>query len=122
VYPCQPGASQQRWYLTGDDRIAVTGGNQCLDRKSGTNDIQTWQCSSGNTNQVFSTTDSPPADTVCVQGQQRIAFPPEGADLTALVRASGRAATFRFQYCSEHWFRQSSNKIAVSSTNHPSPH
>jgi hypothetical protein len=30
-----PGLSAQTWYLTADGRIAITGGNQCLDE--GTN-------------------------------------------------------------------------------------
>jgi hypothetical protein len=38
-----------RWYLTDDQRIAITGGNQCLDE--GDNGIQTYQCTTGNTNQ-----------------------------------------------------------------------
>ena len=39
------------WYLTDDNRIAITGGDQCLDE--GDQGIQTWQCTTGNTNQVF---------------------------------------------------------------------
>jgi hypothetical protein len=116
VYTCYSGASQQRWYLTGDNHIAVTGGNQCLDRKSGTDEFQTWQCSSGSTNQVFSMTESPSADTTCLQGQQRIAYPREGADLNALVRASDLPGTFRFQYCSAHYYKEGSRSIAVSHT------
>lgn len=38
-----------RWYYTDDNRIAQTGGNQCLDE--GDNGIQTYQCTTGNTNQ-----------------------------------------------------------------------
>lgn len=38
-----------RWYLTGDNRIAITGGDQCLDE--GDNGVQTYQCTTGNTNQ-----------------------------------------------------------------------
>lgn len=37
------------WYYTDDDRIAITGGNQCLD-DDGTR-LQTYQCTTGNTNQ-----------------------------------------------------------------------
>nr|XP_019046844.1 hypothetical protein I302_03447 [Kwoniella bestiolae CBS 10118]OCF25774.1 hypothetical protein I302_03447 [Kwoniella bestiolae CBS 10118] len=44
-----PGAFQQTWYLTTDNRIAITGGNQCLDE--GDNGPQTYQCTTGNTNQ-----------------------------------------------------------------------
>jgi hypothetical protein len=38
-----------RWYLTGDNRIAITGGDQCLDE--GDNGVQTYRCTPGNTNQ-----------------------------------------------------------------------
>lgn len=41
------------WYLTDDARIAITGGDQCLDE--GDNGIQTYQCTTGNTNQIFNT-------------------------------------------------------------------
>ncbi|WRT68135.1 uncharacterized protein IL334_005110 [Kwoniella shivajii] len=51
VWTSYPGLYQQTWYLTGDNRIAITGGNQCLDE--GTNGVQTYQCTPGNTNQVF---------------------------------------------------------------------
>lgn len=49
VWSSLPGTTQQTWYLTADNRIAVTGGNQCLDQ--GDNGPQTYQCTSGNTNQ-----------------------------------------------------------------------
>lgn len=51
VWTSYPGLYQQTWFLTGDNRIAITGGNQCLDE--GDNGIQTYQCTTGNTNQVF---------------------------------------------------------------------
>lgn len=40
------------WYLTPDNRIAITGGDQCLDQ--GDNGPQTYQCTTGNTNQSMS--------------------------------------------------------------------
>lgn len=47
---CDAGdADDISWYLTGDNRIAITGGNQCLDE--GDNGPQTYQCTTGNTNQ-----------------------------------------------------------------------
>jgi hypothetical protein len=49
VWQSYPGSPQQTWYLTADNRIAVTGGNQCLDE--GDNGPQTYQCTTGNTNQ-----------------------------------------------------------------------
>ncbi|OCF74451.1 hypothetical protein I204_04826 [Kwoniella mangroviensis CBS 8886] len=51
VWTSYPTLYQQTWYLTGDNRIAITGGNQCLDE--GVNGIQTYQCTTGNTNQIF---------------------------------------------------------------------
>jgi hypothetical protein len=38
-----------RWFVTGDNRIAITGGDQCLDE--GDNGVQTYKCTPGNTNQ-----------------------------------------------------------------------
>jgi len=52
VWTCYPGLSNQQWYYTSDNRIAITGGTQCLDFSS-TNIVQTYQCTSGNNNQVF---------------------------------------------------------------------
>ena len=49
VWQSYPGSQQQTWFLTADNRIAVTGGNQCLDQ--GDNGPQTYQCTNGNTNQ-----------------------------------------------------------------------
>lgn len=49
VWTSYPGLSQQTWYLTGDNRIAITGGTQCLDQ--GDNGPQTYTCTTGNTNQ-----------------------------------------------------------------------
>lgn len=49
IWQSFPGSTQQTWYLTADNRIAVAGGNQCLDQ--GDNGPQTYQCTNGNTNQ-----------------------------------------------------------------------
>ncbi|OCF33768.1 hypothetical protein I316_04480 [Kwoniella heveanensis BCC8398] len=46
-----PGTFAQTWYLTTDNRIAITGGTQCLDE--GDNGPQTYQCTTGNTNQAW---------------------------------------------------------------------
>lgn len=51
LYTCYPGLTQQTWYLTSDGRIAITGGNQCLD--IGPDGPQTYQCTTGDTNQFF---------------------------------------------------------------------
>ena len=37
------------WYFTDDDRLAITGGVQCLDE--GDNGVQTYSCETGNGNQ-----------------------------------------------------------------------
>ncbi|WWD21761.1 hypothetical protein CI109_106248 [Kwoniella shandongensis] len=51
LWTSYPGLFQQTWYLTDDNRIAITGGNQCLDE--GDNGPQTYQCTTGNTNQIW---------------------------------------------------------------------
>ena len=81
IWTCYSGLPQQNWYYTDDNRIAITGGNQCLDVDGGAGKVQTWQCqyilnppppclrptayppsrssvetgTTGNTNQVWST-------------------------------------------------------------------
>lgn len=51
VWTSYPGLYQQTWYYTDDHRIAITGGDQCLDE--GDNGVQTYQCTTGNTNQIW---------------------------------------------------------------------
>lgn len=51
IWQSYPGLFQQTWYLTPDNRIAITGGDQCLDQ--GDNGPQTYQCTTGNTNQIW---------------------------------------------------------------------
>nr|XP_018266051.1 uncharacterized protein I303_00020 [Kwoniella dejecticola CBS 10117]OBR88209.1 hypothetical protein I303_00020 [Kwoniella dejecticola CBS 10117] len=51
IWHSYPGLFQQTWYLTDDNRIAITGGSQCLDE--GQNGPQTYTCVTGNTNQVW---------------------------------------------------------------------
>ncbi|WWC59783.1 uncharacterized protein I303_102345 [Kwoniella dejecticola CBS 10117] len=51
LWTSYPGLFQQTWYLTNDNRIALSGGNQCLDE--GLNGPQTYQCTTGNTNQIW---------------------------------------------------------------------
>ncbi|AFR92718.1 hypothetical protein C343_00602 [Cryptococcus neoformans C23] len=55
IWTSYPGLFQQTWFLTGDQRIAITGGNQCLDE--GDNGPQTYQCTPYNTNQVWNILD-----------------------------------------------------------------
>jgi hypothetical protein len=49
VWSSFPLSTQQTWSITDDNRIAQTGGNQCLDQ--GENGPQTYQCTAGNNNQ-----------------------------------------------------------------------
>ncbi|WWD06443.1 hypothetical protein V865_004533 [Kwoniella europaea PYCC6329] len=51
IWTSYPTLFQQTWFLTGDNRIAITGGDQCLDE--GDNGSQTWRCTTGNTNQIW---------------------------------------------------------------------
>lgn len=66
IYTCISGVAAQDWYYTNDNRIAITGGNQCLDL--GSNGPQTYQCTPGNTNQVWVAGASPygPGSTTVV--------------------------------------------------------
>ncbi|KAK6903420.1 hypothetical protein I203_106923 [Kwoniella mangroviensis CBS 8507] len=52
IWESYPGLFQQTWYLTDDYRIAITGGNQCLDEGDNYG-TQTWQCTPYNNNQVW---------------------------------------------------------------------
>ncbi|WWD16291.1 hypothetical protein CI109_100717 [Kwoniella shandongensis] len=53
IWQSYPGLYQQTWYYTDDKRIAITGGDQCLDE--GDNGVQLYQCTTGNTNQIWNT-------------------------------------------------------------------
>jgi hypothetical protein len=98
--PCHPGIPRQQWYLTDDNRIAMTGGTMCLDWQDGKRFIQTWRCTDKNMNQVFTTTDLriPLPTRDCINGKQEIVFPAKNVNLTALAAKNG--GKFRFQYCS----------------------
>ncbi|KZO90248.1 carbohydrate-binding module family 13 protein [Calocera viscosa TUFC12733] len=61
IWTCYPGLTQQQWYYTDDNRIAITGGNQCLDQ--GPTGPQTYQCTTGNTNQIWYTFGGPTTTT-----------------------------------------------------------
>ncbi|OCF33770.1 hypothetical protein I316_04482 [Kwoniella heveanensis BCC8398] len=52
MWTSYPGLFQQTWYLTDDYRIAITGGDQCLDQGDNYG-TQTYRCTTGNTNQVW---------------------------------------------------------------------
>ncbi|KAJ9091612.1 hypothetical protein QFC21_007152 [Naganishia friedmannii] len=66
LYQCVDVPQQQFWITgAGDDHIALEGDNQCIDVRadsgfsqdspySSLKDVQSWQCTGGNTNQMFS--------------------------------------------------------------------
>ncbi|KAL1663665.1 carbohydrate-binding module family 13 protein [Schizophyllum commune] len=57
IWQCYDGLAQQTWYYTDDNRIAVENKGQCLDLTGGRldngNQVQTWTCTDGNTNQIW---------------------------------------------------------------------
>jgi len=59
IWTCFDNLPAQTWFYTGDLRIALQNQGQCLDLTSGSlvpgNRVQTWQCTTGNTNQVWTT-------------------------------------------------------------------
>jgi hypothetical protein len=59
IWSCLDDVPQQQWYYTDDGRIAVEGRGQCIDVRDGSRapgaELQTWECSTGNGNQEFST-------------------------------------------------------------------
>ncbi|GMK58538.1 hypothetical protein CspeluHIS016_0505700 [Cutaneotrichosporon spelunceum] len=65
IWTCYTGLAAQKWWYTDDNRIALEGKGQCVDLPSGGlwagNVAQTWQCSNGNTNQVWTTSSAPAA-------------------------------------------------------------
>ncbi|OCF33769.1 hypothetical protein I316_04481 [Kwoniella heveanensis BCC8398] len=72
-----PGLFQQTWYLTDDRRIAITGGNQCLDQGNNDSGTQTWQCYPDNINQIWTLVDASNFN-VQVPGQQPVLDPAIG--------------------------------------------
>lgn len=64
VWTCYEGLSQQQWYYTDDNHLAVVDGNQCLNvrKESGPvpnkpygtlQTLQTWSCSGNDPQQIF---------------------------------------------------------------------
>ena len=72
IWQCYDNLPAQEWqYTASSGRIALTTHNMCLDLTNGvltnSNQVQTWQCSAGNQNQVWAVgnnTPTPPAPTV----------------------------------------------------------
>ncbi|WRT64498.1 uncharacterized protein IL334_001430 [Kwoniella shivajii] len=77
LWQSYPGLFQQTWYLTDDRRIAITGGNQCLDQGNNDSGTQTWECSPGNLNQIWTIVqaDEP---YYPISGQSAVLNPPVG--------------------------------------------
>jgi hypothetical protein len=66
IWQCYDGLAAQQLWITGDNHIAVEGDNQCADVRAESQprqsqpygslkDLQSWQCSGGNPNQVSGT-------------------------------------------------------------------
>ncbi|KAJ3507116.1 hypothetical protein NLJ89_g6483 [Agrocybe chaxingu] len=57
IWQCYDNLPAQQWYFTNDNRIALEGRGLCLDLPNGvltnSNQVQTWQCTDGNNNQVW---------------------------------------------------------------------
>ncbi|EAU89191.1 G-X-X-X-Q-X-W domain-containing protein [Coprinopsis cinerea okayama7 len=57
IWQCYDNLPAQQWFYTLDYRLALEGQGQCLDLTDGDlangNVVQTWQCSNGNNNQVW---------------------------------------------------------------------
>ncbi|WWC59780.1 uncharacterized protein I303_102342 [Kwoniella dejecticola CBS 10117] len=77
IWQSYSGLRQQTWYLTNDRRIAITGGNQCLDQYNDDSGTHIWQCGAGNINQIWTMVDSSGANPP-VPGQPTILNPPIG--------------------------------------------
>jgi len=60
IWTSYPGLAAQNWYLTGDNRIALTDSGLCLDLPNGNKAagqrLQLWKCGTGNNNQVWTLT------------------------------------------------------------------
>ncbi|TFK65366.1 carbohydrate-binding module family 13 protein [Pluteus cervinus] len=57
IWQCYDNLPAQDWYLTADNRIALTNQGQCVDLTNGNStngvQVQTWQCTDNNNNQVW---------------------------------------------------------------------
>ncbi|KAF8157229.1 ricin B lectin domain-containing protein [Crassisporium funariophilum] len=57
IWQCYDNLAAQSWYYTDDNRIALQGKGLCTDLPNGvltnSNQVQTWQCSANNPNQVW---------------------------------------------------------------------
>ncbi|TFK21499.1 G-X-X-X-Q-X-W domain-containing protein [Coprinopsis marcescibilis] len=57
IWQCYDNLPAQQWVFTDENRIVLQGASQCLDLRLGDlangNQIQTWQCTSNNANQIW---------------------------------------------------------------------
>ncbi|KAG6906890.1 hypothetical protein DXG01_011478 [Tephrocybe rancida] len=57
IWQCYANLPAQTWFYTADNRIALKDKGLCLDVPNGAhfsgNQVQTWTCTNGNTNQVW---------------------------------------------------------------------
>ncbi|EDR09941.1 carbohydrate-binding module family 13 protein, partial [Laccaria bicolor S238N-H82] len=57
IWQCYDNLAAQQWMYGNDNKITLEGKGQCLDLESGNTKnggkVQTWQCSNGNNNQVW---------------------------------------------------------------------
>lgn len=69
IWQCYDNLPAQQWFYTGDNRVALTNRGLCLDltdgacsfpvytdykgKKTNANVMQTWECTPGNTNQIW---------------------------------------------------------------------
>ncbi|GLB36857.1 putative G-X-X-X-Q-X-W domain-containing protein [Lyophyllum shimeji] len=57
IWTCYDNLPAQQWYFTNDSRIALENHGLCLDLTNGVhvpgNQVQTWQCTDNNNNQVW---------------------------------------------------------------------
>lgn len=71
IWTCFAGLAAQQWFYTGDNRIALEGQGQCLDLTNGDltngNQVQSWQCTDNNNNQVWTRAQQAPPAPVARQ-------------------------------------------------------
>ncbi|WVQ72192.1 hypothetical protein IAR50_001738 [Cryptococcus sp. DSM 104548] len=88
LWTSYPGLFQQTWFYTDDQRIAITGGNQCLDE--GNLGPQTYQCTPYNDNQVWQIVE-PTTPTTSISSSS--SGPTETASATATTSDDGTVTT-----------------------------
>ncbi|WVQ80077.1 hypothetical protein IAT38_002178 [Cryptococcus sp. DSM 104549] len=101
IWTSYPGLFQQTWYYTDDNRIAITGGDQCLDEAyaAGHGGLQTYQCTTGNTNQIFTVIEEAPVTSTAVvstssaPATETVVSSSSGPEITVVTSSSGPEVT-----------------------------